>query len=96
MSRSYPIWNKVTACIYGSGKSFGAKQESNIEILVGSSSNNSHEFVKIATVKQETDTEIIFKFYIDNQKYKSMHFENTRGKAGQMLYTKFYPLNPNL
>jgi hypothetical protein len=81
MSRSYPIWNKVRACIYQSDKSWGAKNDSNLEILVGTSSKNSHLFVEIRTLRVETDEHIIFKFYVDNVKVKECVFDNVKGKA---------------
>lgn len=80
MSRQYPIWNKVKACIYQSDKSWGAKSDSNVEILVGSSSGNSHKFVDIRTRRVETDAEIIFKFYVDDIKIKEFRFTNLKGK----------------
>ena len=81
MSRQYPIWNKVKACIYNSDKSFGAKDDSNLEIFVGSSSNNSHKFVDIRTRRIETEDKILFKFYVDDIKVKEAIFENKKGKA---------------
>jgi len=81
MSRSYPIWNKVQACIYQSDKSWGARDESNVEILIGSSASNSHTFVTTRTKKVVTDTHVIFKFYVDGVKVKEARFENVKGKA---------------
>lgn len=81
MSRSYPIWNKVQACIYQSDKSWGARGESNVEILIGSSAKNSHTFVTTRTVRKITDKEVIFKFYLDGIKVKEARFENVDGKA---------------
>lgn len=81
MSRSYPIWNKVKACIYQSDKSFGAKEDSNFEIFVGSSASNSHKLVDVRTRRIETDDKILFKFYIDDVKVKEAIFEKKNGKA---------------
>ena len=90
MSRAYAIWNKVTACIYQKDKSFGAKDQSNIEIMIGSSSNNSHLFVKIATVKKVTDNEVTFKFYADDMLLKEAIFRHENGRAGKLLYTRIH------
>ena len=49
MSRSYPIWNKVTACIYGSNKSYGVKADGQVDGVVGTSAKNSHDFVSHRT-----------------------------------------------
>ena len=45
MSRSYPIWNNITACCYQSGKSYGVKETGENNICVGSSPSNSHDFI---------------------------------------------------
>ena len=90
MSRAYSIWNKVTACVYQSEKSFGAKDNSNITINVGSGPQNSHEFVKIATVKDIQEKEIIFKFFIDGIKYKEMVFVNNKERAGELILTRHF------
>lgn len=64
--RSYPIWNEVTACIYGSSKSYGAKQTSAVTVKVGTSSRNSHEFVHHATTHRELpDGDREYRFYVD-------------------------------
>ena len=34
MSRAYPIWNDVTACIYHGSKSYGVKNEGVVNIKV--------------------------------------------------------------
>jgi len=90
MSRSYPIWNKVTACIYGSSKSFGAKDDSGIEILVGNGANNSHLFVELNTKKIITDDKVIFKFYVDGVKVKEARFTNVKGKASGEPTMEFF------
>ena len=45
MARSYPIWNNVEACIYGSSKSWGARDTCNVNVNVGSSATYSNHFV---------------------------------------------------
>lgn len=84
MSRSYPIWNKIQACIYQSDKSFGAKEESSTTVLVGTSKSNSHELVSHKTIRRENDTEVVFKFYVDDIKIKEMIFEkDSKGKLSK-------------
>lgn len=64
--KSYPIWNRVQACIYKSSKDWGAKRDAAVTVLVGTSARNSHEFVKHATTHRELgngDRE--FRFYVD-------------------------------
>jgi hypothetical protein len=35
MSRSYPIWNNITACIYAGSKSYGVRERGEVEVRVG-------------------------------------------------------------
>ena len=51
--RAYPIWNQVTACIYKSGKSWGARKDALVSVFVGTSRRNSHAFVEHCTTHRE-------------------------------------------
>lgn len=51
--KSYPIWNQVTACIYKSGKSWGARKDALVSVFVGTSRRNSHAFVEHCTTHRE-------------------------------------------
>lgn len=67
MSRSYPIWNKVTACIYGSSKSYGVKADGKVDVVVGTSAKNSHDFVSHRTTHRLHDNgDREYRFYVDN------------------------------
>ena len=67
MSRSYPIWNKVTACIYGSSKSYGVKADGQVDVVVGTSAKNSHDFVSHRTTHRLHDNgDREYRFYVDN------------------------------
>jgi hypothetical protein len=69
--RSYPIWNEVEACIYQSSKSYGAKQTSNVNVKVGTSACNSHDFVSHRTTCRDLeDGKKEFRFYVDNKLVK--------------------------
>jgi hypothetical protein len=82
MSRSYPIWNEVRACIYQSSKSFGAKNISEIQVKVGSGSSNSFDFVSHATKKIDLDDKLIFRFYVDGIRLKEIIFpKDSKGKV---------------
>ena len=59
--RQYPIWVDVTNGAYRSDKSFGARGGFKAEILVGSSSSNSHHLATIE-VRQMGDT---FRLFVD-------------------------------
>ena len=64
--KQYPIWNKVEACIYKGQKSYGVRETGEVEVLVGTSSRNSHSFVThCVTHRQIDDATREFRFYVD-------------------------------
>ena len=71
MSRSYPIWNKIQACIYKASKCYGVKSDGLNEVLIGTSAKNSHSFVRTrVTHKKHDDGTRTYHFYIDDKLYK--------------------------
>ena len=71
MSRQYPIWNKVTACIYQSSKNYGVKEKGVVDVYIGTSSGNSHHFCKHKTthrVLENGDRE--YRFFLDDKLLK--------------------------
>lgn len=63
---SYPIWNIVEACIYKSSKSYGVKKDGKVQVCVGTSARNSHEFVEhVTTHRQLEDGSREYRFYVD-------------------------------
>tara|TARA_R110002096_G_scaffold330390_1_gene524445 strand:- start:46 stop:345 length:300 start_codon:yes stop_codon:yes gene_type:complete len=66
--RQYPIWNIITACIYKSGKSYGVKDTGEVEVRVGTSSSNSHTFLKHTTTHRQLENgDREYRFYIDGK-----------------------------
>ena len=66
--RQYPIWNIITACIYKSGKSYGVKDTGEVEVRVGTSSSNSHTFLKHTTTHRQLENgDREYRFYIDSK-----------------------------
>ena len=70
--RAYPIWNIVTACIYKNGesgsKSYGVKKTGDVEVRIGTSSSNSHTFLKHSTTHRQLDNgDREYRFYIDGK-----------------------------
>tara|TARA_R110001632_G_scaffold203385_1_gene326660 strand:- start:420 stop:686 length:267 start_codon:yes stop_codon:yes gene_type:complete len=60
--RSYPIWNIVQAC----RKSWGAREEAAVNVVVGTSAQNSHNFVSHKTThRTHDDGTQEFRFYVD-------------------------------
>jgi hypothetical protein len=93
MSRSYPIWNDVTACIYQSGKSYGARDNSAVVVKVGSSQKNSHNFVSHETVRSAYNTDagrvVCFQFFVCGALIKEVKFKAGRNDApGEMISEK--------
>lgn len=69
--KSYPIWNNVQACIYKSSKSYGAREQSCVDVKVGTSSRNSFDFVSHRTTRRvHEDGSAEFRFYVDDQLIK--------------------------
>ena len=89
----YPIWNDVNACIYKSSKSYGARDTSQAEVLVGSSQSNSHGLAKHITTRREHITYkgylkvIVFKFSVNGIVLTEKIFKNVNGRAGELLKT---------
>ena len=65
MARSYPIWNQIEACIYKSGKSFGAKDTSKTTVYVGTSRSNSEPLVEHITTRRIIGDYTVFVFSVD-------------------------------
>ena len=76
MAYSYPIWNNVQACIYGSSKSWGARDTCDVNVSVGSSAKYSNHFVNHITTKREIEKDLFeFRFYVDNKIIKRALFD---------------------
>ena len=68
---SYPIWNKIQACIYKAPKSYGVKSDGTNEILVGTSAKNSHSFINTrVTHRKNEDGTRTYHFYLDDKLIK--------------------------
>ena len=95
--RHYPIWNKVTACIYNSCKNYGVKDTGETEIYVGSSKKNSHLFCTHLITQRSKYIEEwgqckVFNFSLDGVILKQMIFEeDAKGKAGELRKTNIVP-----
>ena len=67
MAQSYPIWNKITACIYKSNKSYGVRERGEVEIRIGTSGSNSHHFLNHKTTHKALDNgDREYRFYVDD------------------------------
>ena len=46
MSRQYPVWNIVDGNDYAGDKSYGVRRYDSVDVVIGTSSKNSHHFVR--------------------------------------------------
>ena len=75
MSRAYPIWNDITACIYNGSKSYGVKKEGVVNIKVGTSKNYSYMFIQHRTTVREIDKHTLeYRFFVDGKLIKRAQF----------------------
>jgi hypothetical protein len=93
MSRSKPIWHDVTACIYKNAPSFGAKDTSEINHLVGSGPKNSQELSTTLITRRFEHHEkygdiVIFRHSVDGVIIKEAIFEDKNGRAGKHIKTR--------
>ena len=85
MSKSYPIWNEVEACIYNSSKSYGVKEKWVVNVKVGTSRTYSFDFVNHKTTKKEITKDILeYHFYVDDVLIKRSQF-NKKTKEFKFL-----------
>jgi len=93
---SYPIWNNVTACIYKSSKSYGARDTGEVEICIGTSASNSHEFVRHVVTRRKTGDYTKFTFGVDLHDGKGLQvlkFQYMHNKSRVMLKPNVIPEN---
>jgi len=69
----YPIWNRVTSCIYKANKSYGVRETGEVEVLIGTGYQNSFSFIKhyVTHRKLEKDyrgfEQHEYRFYVDGK-----------------------------
>ena len=79
--RQYPIWNSVEACIYKSDKSWGARETCTVDVKVGTSRKNSHDFVTHHTTHRKLeDGTREYRFYVDGKCLKRAILKDERLK----------------
>tara|TARA_R100000234_G_C4931940_1_gene148885 strand:- start:348 stop:644 length:297 start_codon:yes stop_codon:yes gene_type:complete len=90
MSRAYPIWNEIQACIYKNGnKSYGVKKDGVVNVKVGTSKTYSYDFITHTTTRRELNNDISeFRFYVDGKLLKRSQF-NKKTK----VYSDNLPIN---
>jgi len=65
--KQYPIWNIIPSCIYKGDKSYGVKDRGDVEVRIGTSSNNSHTFLRHKTTHKKLDNgDREYHFYLDD------------------------------
>jgi len=91
MAYNYPIWHEVQACHYKSNKSWGGKNDSVDNIVVGSSQSNSYNIAKTRTTRSfktiDDEDYCIFRFSVDGVILKEVWFKDNNGRAGKYIKT---------
>jgi len=65
--KQYPIWNIIPSCIYKGDKSYGIKDRGDVEVRIGTSSRNSHIFLRHRTTHKILDNGAReYRFYLDD------------------------------
>ena len=79
MSRSYPIWVNTFNDNYGNAwaKSMGVKNNSTASssINIGTSANNSYDFLNHSITCIDGQTKKTFRFYVDNELVKTATYD---------------------
>ena len=65
MSHSYPIWNSVESRVYKNDKSYGARDDTNVQVFVGTSASNSEILVEHLTTRRIVGDYTVFRFSVD-------------------------------
>ena len=70
--KNYPIWNKITACIYKANRSYGVRETGDVSVVVGTGKSDSHAFVDHSTTfRQHDNGDREYRFYVDGKCIKS-------------------------
>jgi hypothetical protein len=77
MSRQYPIWNVIDNNSYATNRSYGVRDNARTTIKVGTSSNNSHDFIRTyITTEKDENGDRIFRFFVDGVLIKKATVKN--------------------
>ena len=70
--KNYPIWNKITACIYKANRSYGVRETGDVSVVVGTGKSDSHAFVDHSTTfRQHDNGDREYRFYVDGKCIRS-------------------------
>ena len=77
MGRQYPIWNVIDNDSYATDKSYGIREVGVTLVKVGTSSKNSHQFVRtmVSTTKNDNGDRV-FRFFVDGVLMKKATVKN--------------------
>ena len=82
MSRSYPIWVNTFNDNYGNAwaKSMGVKNNSTASssVNIGTSANNSYDFVNHSITCIDGQTKKTFRFFVDNELVKTATYDKNK------------------
>ena len=102
MARNYPMWVSTWNNTYSNAnaKSMGVKKNASAQsnVYIGTSVNNSFDFLNHSVDVTDNSKEKIFKFYVDNQllktatykkQSKTMHVEDMESKLKERYFQKW-------
>ena len=79
MARQYPIWVDMVNNSYNSSKSYGVNDYNIQNVMVGTGSRNSFDFVKLEMSVRDNDNIKTYDLRVDNELIKQAHY-NTKTK----------------
>ena len=78
--RQYPIWVDMVNNSYNSSKSYGVNDYNIQNVMIGTSSRNSFDFVKIEMSVRQDGNSINYDLRVDNELIKKAHYDTKTKK----------------
>ena len=78
--RQYPIWVDMVNNSYNSSKSYGVNDYNIQHVMIGTSSRNSFDFVKLEMSVQDNDNIKTYSLRVDGELIKEAHYDTKTKK----------------
>jgi hypothetical protein len=73
----YPIWNVIENDCYATSRSYGIRNNASTSIKVGTSSQNSHDFIRtFISTEKDDNGDRVFRFFVDGVLIKKATVKN--------------------
>ena len=94
--RQYPIWVDMVNNSYNSSKSYGVNDYNIQNVMIGTSSRNSFDFVKIEMSVQDSDNKKTYSLWVDDELIKQAHYNlKTKKMELEDIKTSNFVLSEN-